>query len=39
MHGHRSPPADIVISDTQDVRAASETPRGVVDCNAEKVEF
>ena len=39
MQGHRSSPADIVIWETQEARAANKMPGGMVACKAENVEF
>ena len=38
MHGHRSPRADIVVWETQEIKAANKTPVLVVECKAENVD-
>ncbi|HZK92099.1 MAG TPA: N-6 DNA methylase [Stellaceae bacterium] len=39
MHGHKSPRADIVIWETPDAKAKSQTPVLVIECKAEGVDI
>ena len=39
MHGHKSPRADIVIWETQEIKAANKTPVLVVECKSENVDI
>ena len=38
MHGHGSPPVDIVVWETQEAKTANRTPAWVVACRAENVD-